>query len=247
MIYRHSLVVSLEIVPYSRPHERTFEHQQARAQYHSPTLLALNKTYGQEARIVLYGDNKWRLNHAKEPPTIFYQYPHLFRNIIVALSQIDSGGPSQIAESLFWHRTRSMTTREARRLTEELHRRNLARMMEDWVWRRELLDSMRNICFINTELKILTCPSGCCRLGLLRQSGIFYQEVLKMLTPRYLAVTCPATEEMNRDREPGVIVRDLVNWEERQLIYEHYDFMASEDELRDGDFLQAGLRWLIRP
>lgn len=231
-IYRYCLVTAVEIIPYPEPHEQAIR-QSTKHQYPSPALLAINKTFGREARSILYGENHWRLSSPAlplGPPTIFEIYPSFFHSLTIAFDHRDLPFDDKKAISRYYH-DKVENIAMADIAADNIHRDYLGLAARTWAQKSRLLLSLQHARSITVQLEEFFCPSGCCRSALLCDTGAFYRKFLKRLTARELRLSFPALSAGDDAwEEPKVFVRGLRNDVERKLVYSDYGFEEVKEE-----------------
>lgn len=237
MVYAYALVVDFEIEPFP-PSYAIMEDWDAQVelQYHNlPALLSVNKLVGAEARIVLYGQNRWRIpvHPLLNPPIIFTQYIAYFKSITMVFDQRELSAARKTAISRRHHSktdfsSASVDVDGAR--ARAIHSEFLLDVNDIW---RQAWDSLSlhlgAVKEITIDLNNFACPSGCCRLKLLqiRSRPGLHAHFLKNLQPKKLA----ARMKKQKLPMPQVFIRGLLTQAERDLIIGDMGFTeAPRDE-----------------
>ena len=196
-IYGYVLIVKVTIVPYPADFQKCEKaYQDSKSKFPSPALLAVSKQISDEARSILYGKNHWQLSNihsatasmeADSPSrNIFWFYPKLFRYIILAFDQRDVKDSEKLAICKEVH------AKPPESWTEEnvdmarfkaIHSGYLKKQGARWIMVRRAVSLMKNLQLVTIDLENLFCPTGCCRLRLMRQSSRPLRDHLWFLDP----------------------------------------------------------------
>ena len=205
LIYKHCLIVSVEINIYPTAHEiNTQRFQTSKAQRPSPALLAVNTIIGAEARQVLYARNHWQIGPNLPTENIFKSYPTLFRNVTMVFDQYDVPEEQRMAIQKAAH-SRSEESWDV----EDIYLTRLRSIHLDClhaaygIWRgiQEVIIKLMETSNITLDLENFYCPSGCCRSELLRSRADFHDAFLYLV-----------------EVSPSMVIKGLLNDEERDLI-----------------------------
>ena len=140
--------------------------------------LRVNRNIGDEAARVLYGKNAWRISYKEDDnfwPEITYHPETTWRSrdIIayvrhVVLSfdsrDVDHESIAAISRARFSQLPEPESdTFEGENDAEYIHQHREVQLEIAWIWKREILNSMR-IKSIVLDFSNCFCPSGCCRM-----------------------------------------------------------------------------------
>ena len=189
MIYEFCLVVEDAIEPYP-PKWATIEDNYVPAGQKYPNLTALlkvNNLVGAEAQEILYSRNNWRVPVVDTlgSPTIFNQYPELFRSITMAFDSRDLPGAVRAEVIRLAHRDGNMSEGARAR---EVHTVLQREMTKIWDQARLLCEQyMEDATTITIDIENLACPSGCCRSKMFRRAAPFHASFLINVRPKNMA------------------------------------------------------------
>ena len=131
----------------------------------SVALLGVSKRIQEEAAVVLFGMNVWRLSIVEhrgmwEEKYLWYHYAQHFRHITTHMSMNNAGNRLQITKD-----TRATGKKENwsfDKMQRSIHETGCQYMYDTFEWRREILIEMRLKSLV-FSVENLFCPSGCCR------------------------------------------------------------------------------------
>lgn len=135
------------------------------ADWPSVALLAVNKAIQEEAAVVLFGQNVWRLPFVErwemgEEEDLWYRYKSHFRHITTHISMTDAGHLLEETKAVrTWAKKLRWSDNE---VTRCIHEWGLCNLKNSFHRRLELLCRMhlKSLVF---DVGNLFCPHGCCR------------------------------------------------------------------------------------
>ena len=247
MIYELVLSWDEEIIPYPEVWER---HRAADNGHPSTALTMVNKLIRQEAQLVLYSKNQWRLAKPNEPGNIFHAYSHMFRKVKVSLDVRDLPNDIKvdIAKDIHSRPNASSLDRyeaaryEAAKKRREIHSELLDQTFALWTAKLASLENMPDLKKIVVDLENVMCPSACCR------SHILTRLLYKMKLLRH---PLPLENFAYRNMEEKISVMGLLTEEEYDVVEKSWrfsiaeevpvgyivDVMSEEEEMPEEDFV----------
>ena len=218
MVYHLCLVVEYVIVPYPRTNETKFQGSRP-----CIALLEVSKIIRAEARPILYRHNKWQADSSPSHLGILYYFNQCFEHVVLKLSADDDVQARRISNISQIHGDLDeLLFRDGRDLTEvertqerakEIHRRLLDVVKISWHLKMAIVWRLYHLRSITIDVSRLFCPTGCCRLEILRKNP--FGRLMDWL--------------MNRDGhshtdEIKVFFVGLRNKKESRLMYKEYGF-----------------------
>lgn len=160
MIYKLVLVVESELVPYPA----WWEREAAKAPHPDPEILLVCKAIAEEARPVLYGQNKWRIaSNFPDKKTIFTMHPLLFRDITLLFDGRDLTEEAKDQINMHY-RQRMISAYGVRYRSETEAECILWKYMEcvssRWAPKKAAVFSMDNLRSLSINVGSLQCPAG---------------------------------------------------------------------------------------
>ena len=229
VIYDLTLTVDAEIIPYPGH----WESKLVLPAHFSLKLLLVCKRMTEEARLVLYGKNQWRLpavmSHQRPAnyDCIFTRHPLLFRNVTAFFDSRDLSHRERIKQAISIQskpdssfRVKNITAAKAR----AVHSCHLWSISMVWYNKQALVLKMRNLRSLVLNVEYLLCPGGCCRYKVLKDA--FYWYVLKDILHQKCSIYY--------DWKPSKMeIVGLLSHEERVLVHEEFGFPRVEEVVEE--------------
>ncbi|KAG8526001.1 uncharacterized protein KY384_000763 [Bacidia gigantensis] len=178
IIYRHCLVMEDDnddddgIIPYLRSYEEEDGLESwngFRAPIPGIGLLTVNKEISSEAKIIFYGENRWRLHcwgrypgHISDKDQLRVKNKHLFRHVQITLDARDL----HRRDSVVLINGKFEENRDPNGELQARHADNRRHHLRNWGLTLRILDGM-NLISLDIEIGYMFCSIGCCRFGAL--------------------------------------------------------------------------------
>jgi len=225
-IYKLLLTVGAEIVAHPTCFEKPTDFEVEGVIRLAVALLRVNKQISDEAAILLYGDNTWRIPnsfHYVRGSEIYQDHGILFRHITVHLDRRDTDEfhTTRRVRNIY-ERFASLTMVERMRHTHDDRSDNLSQSIS--IRGSLVVVHMSHIQSLTLVVDNLFCPSGCCRLDTIKN---LYEDILHMFDPEPKRVLCQATCPRSLK---DVRVTGLRSQAEKDLVYGEWGFKGAAVE-----------------
>lgn len=165
MIYEYCLVVNYELNPHPTDYEQ-YAIQRPLPRKPDVALLEINKQIRDEAAIVLYGKNIWRVSHQSNvlvQPEIWRKVS-LFRHVVVSFDFRDLHSSHLLEISLAVLKSRRSMETEADEVSAStiIHAKRRFDLQSPWMAKMRWVGAM-HLKSIVLDFSNALCPNGCCR------------------------------------------------------------------------------------
>ena len=281
IIYEYCLVVQGCITPYKGNYNRVTNQDHTSHDF-AIGLLAVDKVIGSEAAAIFYGKNMWRITIqesylvdvlAASPTsttaeelgpifdirnTIWDIHRTLFRRVLIRTDRYDTVGINYTSAGIARSpASRANSQSSPTERMEAAHSYNFDLLHECWASLFSTVLDMPNLVSITFDVSHLLCLNGCCRLEMLRELFVTFNDcwedivrncwgrtALESIRAAYIVGLKSALEEAQTTRfgyrrplVPWVTLAEglLVGDEEKEksLVFEDYDWRAQGIEESD--------------
>jgi len=223
-IYKFLLTAGAEIVAHPAYFEKPTNFEAEGVIRPVVALLRVNKQIGEEAAIILYGDNTWRIPEPDQNNwKIYDKYGNEFRHVTVHLDRRDTDElyTTRRVERNY-ERLASLTMVERMRYTHDERSNTLSQSMS--IRGFLVVNCLSHIQSLTLVVDNLYCPSGCCRLDTIKN---LYENFLHMFDPEpkrlCSQVSCPQSLK-------DVRVTGLRSQAEKDIVYGEWGFKGAAVE-----------------
>ncbi len=165
MIYEYCLVVNYELNPHPTDYEQ-YEMQRPLPRKPDVALLKTNKQIHDEAAIVLYGKNIWRVSHQSNIAVKhqIWRNVSLFRHVVVSFDFRDLHSSQLLEISRAVHKSGRTIETEAEEafVSAMIHADRRYDLESPWMAKARWVGEM-HLKTIVLDFSNAYCPSGCCR------------------------------------------------------------------------------------
>ena len=229
MIYKLVLVVDHELTPHAA--HWVFDSNPKPHPQPATALLRVCKAITEEARPVLYGENKWRLTTTSwRGKELFARYSMLFRHITIVLDGRDLSENDKHDIALDVHEdphsdlgTKNIFAAGARMI----HEMYIDEVEKLWKEKIDYLMDMGNLKSFVIDVKNVLCPSRCCRRKMIKNS--LYKVLFEQL-PHNGGRTLFNAPWLWPNGLPKMQIVGLMSTGERKMICDTYGFPGEVNE-----------------